>query len=309
MDAQNFQDFIQQLAGAMTQQQAEFMESTNTRWMESMQGFMNTFQEASATNAAAVANAMRHGQGTGDRHEVTINDKSAGGKVKNFQGSTDGRVVQGFLNALELRFAMKNVVTDKEKVMIMGSYLNDTAQIWYASVVGNRYAEIGYADLVEMFKQRFLPVNYENIAREKLIALKQRGSVSTYTKSFTEYMTMVSYPYNNEKMLLDRFIDGLKPGVKVHLEVNRPSTLNSAFEIAQRVDNVIWNRKSGDNNWSAGPRVADPDAMDIDELDSRRRTRTMEEIKSGKCFRCDKFGHKARDCKSKSGSDSKNGRA
>jgi Zinc knuckle len=102
----------------------------------------------------------------------------------------------------------------------------------------------------------------------------------------------------DEKMYC--FITGLQAEVKLQVKLQRPSDLQTAKEIGDRADTIIFQAKrfsrgrsgpssdTSSGNWSS----QDDEAM---KLGATRLTDSEGEkyMKEGKCFRCGKMGHRA----------------
>jgi hypothetical protein len=120
-----------------------------------------------------------------------------------FRDNSNPVEFKGFLASMELRLAVNRFYNEQAKMMYFGTYLVDTAQIWFSTVVNRHYDSISYEELATRFQKRFLPVDYAAISRERLTELKQTGSVSEYIKRFNKVRFQWSHPYVNDKSLLD----------------------------------------------------------------------------------------------------------
>lgn len=305
----NLQEFLQQLILGLQQTNSEFMGSlqqTNNEVLNTVQQNAVEMHRSTLEAVQGMLNNQRAvyaGDG-GDKY-----DSRFIGKIKQYDGDQDPKRVNGFLAALDLKFAMKKIENSEDKIMIFGSHLCDTAQVWFSQIVGTRFGGIGYDELVKKFKQRFLPVACADLYRDKLLKLKQKKSASEYIRDFTELMAMVEGPYRNEAYLMNQFLVGLKDELRIHLETKGVESLQEAFEVSQRIDNIIHKRTGEVYMPEVGmnSRFKDPDAMDVDELRAERsKTKSLEEIKRGNCFKCGQHGHIARNCKA---TGSKNGQA
>ena len=85
---------------------------------------------------------------------------------------------------------------------------------------------------------QFKPLNWKKIARDRLHHLHQTGSVSQYIYTFHALCLDVGNISEDEK--LDRFIRGLKQRVQQEVELQDPQSVETAMQIAQRIDSIQW---------------------------------------------------------------------
>ena len=105
-------------------------------------------------------------------------------------------------------------------------------------------------DLWEDFKRelrdQFFPENIEYIAREKLTALKQIGSIREYVKKFSTLMLDIMGTLEKDKVFL--FINELQPWAKTKIYEKKVQDLATAIASAERLldfeNEVSFQRKT-----------------------------------------------------------------
>jgi Ty3 transposon capsid-like protein len=133
-------------------------------------------------------------------------------------------------------------LTDAEKVDHAATYLEGAAATWWRSVAlasdrsgSPRPAWDSFkAQLITLFK----PVNASKVARDRLAELKQTGAVFRYNTDFNRLVLEAGNVSAEEQ--LHRYIRGLKPKIRVEVELADPQTVHAAMEKAQRIDTITW---------------------------------------------------------------------
>jgi hypothetical protein len=145
---------------------------------------------------------------------------------------------------------------------------------------------------------RFTPISPERTARQKLTTLKQGRSVRSYAQEFN--MCMIELPEMSERDRVYRFLEGLKPEVRIHVELRNPSTLAEATEWAIQTDSLIWQIKKGPqlvgrNAFQSVATKEGPTPMELGVAENKktRKTNTKGNIR---CFYCKQLGHFKREC-------------
>jgi Ty3 transposon capsid-like protein len=144
----------------------------------------------------------------------------------------------------------------------------------------------------------YKPHNEQVNARDGRKKLRQKRSVAEYANDFNKLILKLPEMTEDEKMYC--FITGLRTEVKLQVELQRPSDFQTAKEIADRADTIIFQAKrfsrgrggpisdTASGNWPS----QDDEAM---KLGATRLTDSEREkyMKEWKCFRCGKKGHRA----------------
>jgi Retrotransposon gag protein len=144
----------------------------------------------------------------------------------------------------------------------------------------------------------YKPQNEQANARDGLKMLRQKRSVAEYANDFNQLVLKLPEMTEDEKIY--SFISGLQTEVKLQVELHRPNDLQTAKEITDRADTIIFQAKRFSRG-RGGPSLGtasgnwpnqDDEAMTIG---AARLTASEREkyTKEGKCFRCGQKSHRA----------------
>ena len=131
-------------------------------------------------------------------------------------------------------------------VVFAAAYLKDSALCWYRAhlqeVQMQHKADFAnWAEFKQAFIARFTPIDPEVDARERLSRITQSKSVMAYAADFNALM--LELPHMDENDRIWRFVNGLRPQVRMQVKLHSPRTLHDAIEIAIKADAVIWEPK------------------------------------------------------------------
>ena len=102
--------------------------------------------------------------------------------------------------------------TEDVKVTVATMHLTDDAKLWWHSKVQDIENGLciidSWEDLKRELRDQFFPENVEYIARKKLLALKQTGSIREYVRQFSTLMLDIRGMSEKDKTFL--FINGLQ---------------------------------------------------------------------------------------------------
>jgi len=166
-----------------------------------------------------------------------------------------------------------------------------------------------FEEFLEQFRKAFKGVDQVNEAMNKLGQIRQgnRGA-EEHTTTFWLLVGKAGIVTNsnlNHLVLIDLYQKSLKPAIieKIMSMENIPDTIEEWYEKAILFDNnwqclmtamgrnPRYNPGQNRTNYNSS-RTQDLDAMDIDAMSPKRQKL----MKEGKCFNCEKPGHRSRDC-------------
>lgn len=188
-----------------------------------------------------------------------------------------------------------------QAVTYAAGFLADAALTWHrmyladvARGVVQEYSS--WAVFRDALITRFTPISPERTAREKLATLRQGKSVRAYAQEFN--LCMIELPEMNERDRVYRFMAGLKPEVRIHVELKNPATLAEATQLAIQTDSILWQVKKGPNLVERGTfrqathQNTGPAPMELGTMENHRERPNS----SIRCFYCKRMGHMKKDC-------------
>jgi hypothetical protein len=128
-------------------------------------------------------------------------------------------------------------VPEESRVQLVGSYLKDTAALWYKYVFEESLTTgvpLTWKSFQVKLLQRFRPIESSKTARVALASLRQVGSVQHYCNTFQQFVTLTSDMAETDKVFA--FQRGLKPHIAREVDLREPNTLSEAMNYAIRAD-------------------------------------------------------------------------
>jgi hypothetical protein len=225
----------------------------------------------------------------------------------------------------------------EERVQLVGSYLKESAGLWYKYAYEESIAirsPLTWEEFRSKFLARFRPIESGKTARVALASLRQTHSVQQYCSLFQQYVTLTPDMAETDKVFA--FQNGLKPNIAREVDVRDPQNLTQAMNFAIRADarNSLLFRNSmhyASNNNNHKMIVSRPIPMDVDNvnfelpendysdelpaLNATYAQRSSEGhssqskrvdisaadrercMKERRCFNCKKLGHSSRNCR------------
>jgi hypothetical protein len=133
--------------------------------------------------------------------------------------------------------------TELSKIFYAGSFLRDTAFLWfqpYVTVVPKPTFMLDFDLFCQELRKTFGDPDEQSTAERQLYALKQRGSVSAYMADFMRYAVLIHW---NDQAKAAQFYRGLKDSVKDELaRIGKPHSLKDLQEAAIRIDSRLFER-------------------------------------------------------------------
>lgn len=205
------------------------------RYLEQMRQMQQTIlqmQQQMQDQAAAMQQPAPHAE---------AGPASTGLRVKlpaGYDGTTD---VSAWLFSLELAFEGSETPASRH-VAIASSLLQGDAAIWFRARAASRTAagqnHTGtWNDFVSDIRLQFTPVNAQQAARDRLAALQQTSSVRQYINQFRSIGLQIADMGPADRV--DKFKRGLKPAIRVEVEIQGCTTLEECERVAERVDTIL----------------------------------------------------------------------
>ena len=91
---------------------------------------------------------------------------------------------------------------------------------------------------------------------------------------------------------------GLKSQIRIHVELQRPSTVNDAIRLAQAADSALYFTRPTYpvNRPTPSPTYMGPQPMQLGALTKLSPAERDRLFKENRCFRCRQPGHRALEC-------------
>jgi len=178
-------------------------------------------------------------------------------KPATFSGHKREPTPQNWVHAMENYLIANNVSLDNpNSVTLAAGYLADSALTWYRLHLAevDRGLVMPYQNWVtfkEALLKKFVPIAPEMLARTKLYNIRQTQSVQAYAMEYN--MCMLEIFDMSEKDRVDRFVRGLKPEVRVLVQLQKPAALVDAIEVATQIDSIMWQARKGPFRTPTGP--------------------------------------------------------
>jgi hypothetical protein len=125
-----------------------------------------------------------------------------------------------------------------------------------------------------------------------IMNLKQEDSYESYIAKFQELAVESSF---REEDLLVMFINGLKPKTKFEVQTKEPKTLNEAYKIASRYEQVLKKAKGTEEKRQ---RVNYVKTWNSSRNQPKKQYNKQFKPRNQNCRKCGKQGHYANECRS-----------
>ena len=191
--------------------------------------------------------------------------------------------------SLSVYFAAVGLVQDAQRVAYATALLRGAAMEWWRFKLLHQ-PPTSWDDFSRALVSQFMPVAAERLARDRLIRLRQDGSVQRYIADFRRLLLRVTDISNADAT--HRFIQGLRPNLAREVNIRDPDSLDTAMAIAQRADHYNFRSRLPYTLSTAGRAAIAPVPMEVDAMEAVA-TRQFQ----GYCRNCGRWGHKASRCR------------
>ena len=184
----------------------------------------------------------------------------------------------------------------------MEDFLTHAQSVNPLSTTGAKNGYGTWEDFVTKFKECFEPIDSAGTALHRLHSLKQGDDLSAHVATFRQLCSKAGI--TNYNAVKDYFLRGLKPGLMAKLcnsgdiPDNFDALVRKVISIENAYQLLLSHRSQSSKPVSKKPSrftpssSRDPNAMDVDRLTEAEK---KEHMRTGKCFRCHKAGHRAND--------------
>eukprot|EP00878_Enallax_costatus_P029486 GHUV01031977.1.p1 GENE.GHUV01031977.1~~GHUV01031977.1.p1 ORF type:complete len:303 (-),score=31.63 GHUV01031977.1:148-1056(-) len=246
-------------------------------------------------------------------------------KPRYFTGKTRDTSVVNWAHQMETYIVASSLdINSPQAAVFAAGYLSDSALTWYRLHLqsvqqGRAVAFANWHQLRDEVVRCFQPIAPEHEAMERPNTLQQGRSVKQYCEIYSQ--CVLEIPYMSEGDRISRFLAGLKPQVRLHVELQHPDKLARAIELAIQVDSLVWqmqtrssragmtsrwggsseNRRSyeGYHRADANGEYQQPAGSTDGHVPMQCGAVTLEQKKGGKgmrCFNCNQRGYTAKLC-------------
>uniref|UniRef100_A0A060TC47 ARAD1B13904p n=1 Tax=Blastobotrys adeninivorans TaxID=409370 RepID=A0A060TC47_BLAAD len=226
-------------------------------------------------------------------------------KPPSYHGERDMITLEGWIDTMDRYFRL-TAPNKSEEILFeyAASYLRGAA--WYVLKV---YKPETWSDLKKTLRERFTPVNRANHIQHEFFTIRQVTSVREYNERFLRLATELPPEFQNPKVAIAKYLEGLKKNVKSDATNRSPKTLIDAMTWAETTDDVFagsrerWNPEVGQP--SSRKKFEDPrgEPMEIGalqipaELNGKLTSELKRKLREeNRCFLCRKKGHRINNC-------------
>jgi len=248
-----------------------------------------------------------HGTGYQPLDELTKRMKV---DVPDFLGKLEPNAFEDWLTAIEDYFDWFAVSEDR-KVRYVRMKLKGHARAWWGSVEEQlrrtrRPAISNWEEMKERLKEKYLPIDYEQMMFEEMLQLRQGSlSVDQFTDRFHE-LTVRSKVVETEQQTLARYRTGLRNDLRKEMWTARLINVEEAYQLALRIEKQLgpsvgrkimsWDSKSEFISTSSTQRLPPQRDQIRSGVSGDYKGKAKASNEGPQCYKCKGFGHYAVVC-------------
>ena len=215
-------------------------------------------------------------------------------KPDKFQGDRSG-AASNWLHQMTLYLTLSGLLGTAQAVPHAVSFLIGAARTWWRTQEASGSPPTTWTTFKAAFLEAFQTLDAERIARDNMENLRQRTSVTDYANQFSGLLLEV--PHMHPADAIYQFVKGLKPQICLHVELQRPSTVNDAMRLAEAAVSALYYTRPTYhiNRPTPSPPYLGPQPMQLGALTRRPPTERHRLIRGKQSFRCHQLGHRARE--------------
>ena len=226
--------------------------------------------------------------------------------IHSYSGSERENLPRWFLE-IEMALHARQIDSDDQKVVFMIAHLAGRARAWaFSNAMLNQGVFPDYEELKRSLRESFQPPKSEFRTRQTFLAIKQgKRSLYDYVQEARSLVADITQDPMDQATQVSVFLSGLRPGpVRAQLFRAYPTTLDAAANMAMQEDFASRQSEVPGQQFPKPfkthhpPQDEGPTPMEICSTETRSRGNApSRDLASIRCFKCDKMGHYARDCR------------
>lgn len=156
--------------------------------------------------------------------------------------------------------------SDSVRLSAVGTMLEGDAAVWWRFCRSVGPAPTTWAAFSELLRANFERENALKTVRVAFLQLRQTASVQAYVANFRHLLVQI--PSADAADSLFRFVHGLKPAIRLQVELHAPNSLADAMAMAERVDTLSYQPRFAGASSSVygGAQAMELGALDEDGL-------------------------------------------
>nr|TKR98577.1 hypothetical protein D5086_0000201680 [Populus alba] len=230
--------------------------------------------------------------------------------VPDFYGKLDPHAFEDWLTAIEDYFDWF-VVAENRKTRYVRLKLKGHARAWWGSVeeqlrLTQRPAISDWEEMKERLKEKYLPIDYEQMMFEEMLQLRQGAlTVDQYTDRFHE-LTTRSRIVETDQQTLARYRNGLRGDLYKEMLIARLINVNEAYQLALRLEKqlqstsgkrpMLMDLNTGRTSNFPMQKPQTPVNKPRSSWSGEQTGRTRAATEGPQCYKCKGFGHYAVVC-------------
>jgi chemotaxis protein histidine kinase CheA len=172
--------------------------------------------------------------------------------------------VDTWLFQVDVYYQLHPQLSDLVKIIDCSSYFRGAAQTWWRHLASSRdVSTMTWAEFRAAIQTRWQLVNTVRTARDRIANIRQLTSVQDFTQRFLDLKVQI--PAMTEEEAIDKYVRGLKPGIRRDLEQlmarEGDRTLEELIRYADRTDSIDFQARRY--------RPAGPTPMELGALEDK----------------------------------------
>ena len=152
--------------------------------------------------------------------------------------SKETAAASNWLHQMTLYLTLSGLLGTAHAIPHAVSFLIGAARTWWRAQEGSGSPPTTWTTVKAAFLEAFQTLDAKRIARDNMENLRQRTSVTNYANQFSGLPLEVSHMHSADAIY--KVVKGLKPQIRLHVELQRPSTVNDAMRLAQAADSALY---------------------------------------------------------------------